>query len=91
VAAWAGLHPRQQRHPGHGTGGPRPIVPGTILRVQLQRVPARPRPPKVLWLWWAGPVGLQPDLDLAWRGYVRRFDLEHTVRFCKQTLGWRTP
>ena len=31
------------------------------------------------------------DLDLAWRGYVRRFDLEHTVRFCKQTLGWTTP
>ena len=91
VAAWAGLHPKQQRHPGHGTGGPRPIVRGTILRVQVQRVPARTRPPKVLWLWWAGPVGLQPDLDLAWRAYVRRFDLEHTLRFCKQTLGWTTP
>jgi hypothetical protein len=31
------------------------------------------------------------DLDLAWRAYVRRFDLEHTVRFAKQTLGWTTP
>jgi hypothetical protein len=31
------------------------------------------------------------DLDLAWRAYVRRFDLEHTLRFCKQTLGWATP
>jgi hypothetical protein len=89
VAAWSGLHPKQHRHPGHGSGGPRPIVRGTILRVQVQRVPARTRPPKVLWLWWAGPGGL--DLDLAWQAYVRRFDLEHTVRFCKQTLGWTTP
>jgi hypothetical protein len=91
VAAWAGLHPKQHRHPGHGTRGPRPIVRGTILRVQVQRVPTRTRPPKVLWLWWAGPGGVQLDLDLAWRAYTRRFDLEHTVRFCKQTLGWTTP
>jgi DDE superfamily endonuclease len=89
VAAWSGLHPKQQRHPGHGSRGPRPILRGTILRVQVQRVPARTRPPKVLWLWWAGPGEL--DLDLAWRAYIRRFDLEHTVRFCKQTLGWTTP
>jgi hypothetical protein len=89
VQAWAGLHPKQQRHPGHGTRGPRPIVRGTILRVQVERVPAKTRPPKVLWLWWAGPDLL--DLDLAWRAYIRRFDLEHTVRFCKQTLGWTTP
>jgi hypothetical protein len=66
-------------------------VRGTILRVQVERVPAKTRPPKVLWLWWAGPADLQLDLDLAWRAYVRRFDLEHTVRFAKQTLGWTTP
>jgi hypothetical protein len=89
VAAWSGLHPKQQRHPGHGTRGPRPIVRGTVIRVQVERVPAKTRPPKVLWLWWAGPRPL--DLDLAWRAYVRRFDLEHTVRFAKQTLGWTTP
>jgi hypothetical protein len=89
VQAWGGLHPKQQRHPGHGSGGPRPIVRGTILRVQVQRIPAHTRPPKVLWLWWAAPGPL--DLDLAWRAYIRRFDLEHTVRFAKQTLGWTTP
>jgi hypothetical protein len=91
VQAWAGLHPKQQRHPGHGSRGPRPIVRGTIIRVQVERVPARTRPPKVLWLWWVGPSHLDLDLDLAWRAYIRRFDLEHTVRFCKQTLGWTTP
>jgi len=52
-------------------------VRGTIVRVQVERVPARTRPPKVLWLWWAGSGEL--DLDLAWRAYIRRFDLEHTV------------
>jgi hypothetical protein len=91
VQAWAGLHPKQQRHPGHGSGGPRPIVRGTIIRVQVERVPAKTRPPKVLWLWWTGPAGCALNLDLAWRAYVRRFDLEHTVRFCKQSLGWTTP
>jgi hypothetical protein len=73
--------PRQPRAP--------PIVRGTIIRVQVDRVPARTRPPKVLWLWWSGPG--QPDPDLAWRAYIRRFDLEHTIRFAKQTLGWTTP
>jgi DDE superfamily endonuclease len=89
VQAWSGLHPKQHRHPGHGSRRPRPIVRGTILRIQVERVPARTRPPKVLWLWWAGPG--EPDLDLAWRAYTRRFDLEHTIRFVKQTLGWTTP
>jgi hypothetical protein len=89
VQAWSGLHPKQHRHPGHGTGQPRPIVRGTIIRVAVQRIPAKTRPPKVLWLWWAGPGPL--DLDRAWRAYIRRFDLEHTVRLAKQTLGWTTP
>jgi hypothetical protein len=40
-------------------------------------------------LWWGGAGVL--DLDLLWRAYVRRFDLEHTLRFCKQSLGWTPP
>lgn len=32
-----------------------------------------------------------PDLDLLWRADVRRFDLEHTLRFCKQRRGWTMP
>jgi hypothetical protein len=43
-----------------------------------------------LWLWWHGPEGTAPDLDLIWRSYVRRFDLEHTFRFLKQALGWQS-
>ena len=32
-----------------------------------------------------------PNLDLRWRAYLRRFDIEHTFRFAKNTLGWTTP
>jgi hypothetical protein len=89
VRAWAGLHPKQQNHSGRGTRKTRPIVRGTVVLVEVSRLPARPYPPQMLWLWWAG-AGT-PDLDLLWRSYVRRFDLEHTLRFCKQSLGWTTP
>jgi hypothetical protein len=89
VRAWAGLHPKQQAHPTRGTRKTRPIVRGTVVLVEVSRLPARPYQPQMLWLWWAGPG--TPDLDLIWRAYVRRFDLEHTLRFCKQRLGWTTP
>ena len=32
-----------------------------------------------------------PTWRVVWRAYVHRFDLEHTYRFCKQTLNWTTP
>ena len=89
VRAWARLHPQQQAHPGRGTRKTRRIVRGTVVLVEVGRLPARPYQPKVLWLWYAGPD--KPNLDLLWRAYVRRFDLEHTLRFCKQSLGWTTP
>lgn len=38
--------------------------------------------------WAAGP---DPDLQVCWRAYLRRFDIEHTFRFVKNTLGWTTP
>jgi hypothetical protein len=89
VRAWERLHPKQQNHPGRGTRKTREIVRGTLILVEVSRLPHPTRTPQVLWLWWAGP-GV-PDLDLLWRAYVRRFDLEHTLRFCKQSLGWTTP
>ena len=89
VRAWAGLHPKTQEHPTRGTRRPRPIVRGTLVLVEVSRLPRPTREPRMLWLWWDGPG--EPDLDLIWRAYVRRFDLEHTFRFLKQTLGWTTP
>jgi hypothetical protein len=31
------------------------------------------------------------DVDRLWQMFLRRFDLEHTNRFLKQTLGWTRP
>jgi hypothetical protein len=31
------------------------------------------------------------DVDLRWQAFLRRFDLEHTFRLIKQTLGWTCP
>jgi hypothetical protein len=93
VRAWAELHPKVQNHEGRGSRGPLPIVVGTLILVEVERLPRGEsrREPRVLWLWWHGPEGTAPDLDLIWRSYVRRFDLEHTFRFLKQSMGWTTP
>jgi hypothetical protein len=93
VRAWAELHPKVQNHEGRGSRGPLPIVVGTLVLVEVERLPRGEsrREPRVLWLWWHGPEGTTPDLDLIWRSYVRRFDLEHTFRFLKQSMGWTTP
>jgi hypothetical protein len=92
VAAWAGLHPRITRRGRWAGPGPLPVVRGWVIRVEVSTMP-KPGPAKasVLWLWWAGPAGLAPDLDMAWRAYVHRFDIEHTIRFTKNTLGWAVP
>jgi hypothetical protein len=91
VRCWAKLHSKVCLHEGRGTRGPLPIVRGTLVLVEVGRLPRgeRRRKPKKLWLWWHGPG--EPDLELLWRAYIRRFDLEHTFRFFKQTLGWSTP
>jgi hypothetical protein len=89
VRAWAGLHGVPQAHATRGSRQPRPLVRGTVLLVEVTRLPGRTQRPQQLWLWWYGPG--TPDLDRLWRAYVRRFDLEHTFRFLKQTLGWTTP
>jgi DDE superfamily endonuclease len=93
VRAWAKLHPKVDNHAGRGSRGPLPIAVGTLVLVEVERLPRgeRRRQPRVLWLWWHGPEGTAPDLDLIWRSYVRRFDLEHTFRFLKQSMGWTTP
>jgi hypothetical protein len=59
----------------------------TLVLVEVGRLPGRPSPPQVLWHWLHAPDGYALDLDLLWRASVRRFDLEHTFRFIKQTLG----
>lgn len=92
VAAWSGLHPRLGRR-GRWKGEDHPpIVTGTVISVRVEHLPKSINASgslKTLWLWWKGPG--TPDLDLCWRAYIHRFDIEHTLRFVKHTLGWTTP
>ena len=89
VQAWTSLHPKQQNHAARGTRKTRPVVRGTLILVEVSRLPGPPRPWQRLWLWWSSPGTL--DLDVVWRAYIRRFDEEHTFRFLKQVLNWTTP
>jgi hypothetical protein len=90
VRAWHRLHPLQRTY--REPNGAITIVEATIIRVRVSRLPGRRnRTPKTLWLWWAGPEGATPDLDRVWRAYIRRLNIEHTIRFAKQGLGATTP
>jgi hypothetical protein len=94
VRAWTGLHPKTHgQHAQRDRRGRRPIVRGTLLLVEVSRLPGQTRQPQALWLWWHTPQDPDsiPNLDRAWRAYVRRFDVEHTFRFLKQTLNWTLP
>ena len=100
VCAWAGLHTHARRPVRPGLvgqdRGPRRLAYGTVVRLEVGRRPARRRPPDVVWLWGQpapapGDASRPPspaDLDVLWRGYRRRADLEQTFRFLKQALGW---
>ena len=46
---------------------------------------------KPVWLWWSQPEATTTEVDLCWQAFLRRFDIEHTFRMLKQTLGWTSP
>jgi hypothetical protein len=89
LQAWSGLHPLPQQHAQRGTRRPRPLVRGTLIRLEVDHLPRPTKAPEPLWFWWWGPV--LPDLAVVWQAYVARFSIEHTFRFFKQTLKWTTP
>ena len=92
VSSWSGLHPRLAGRGRWADTDRPPIVTGTLIRVHVEHLPKPTgRAKKTLWLWWAGPPATVPDLGLCWRAYLHRFDIEHTLRFAKNTLGWTTP
>lgn len=89
--AWDRAHQKLQRRIGWAEHhGPLPDVEGTLVRLVVDRLPGD-RHPKPVWLWCSA-VGLDPsDVDQLWQAYLRRFDIEHTFRMFKQTLGWTKP
>jgi hypothetical protein len=88
VRAWSGLHPKTRKAAERYGSETAAVVEGTVVLVEVERLPRgeRRRKPKALWLWWHGEG--EPDLNLVWKAYRRRFDVEHFVKFLKGTLGW---
>ncbi|MFB6978496.1 NF041680 family putative transposase [Streptomyces scopuliridis] len=89
--AWDRLHPRlTTRSAWIDHTGELPVIEGTLIRLQVGRLPGGgdPLPP---WLW-SSATGLSgEDVDVRWQAFLRRFDIEHTFRLMKQTLGWTRP
>lgn len=89
--AWDRLHPRlTHRTAWTAHTGKLPILEGTLIRLQVERLPSGAIP-KPVWLWHSR-TGITPgEADLLWQAFLRRFDIEHTFRLFKQTLGWTCP
>jgi hypothetical protein len=91
AASWDRLHPRLTRrtcwieHDGN-----LPVIEGTLIRLQVDHLPGD-RDPKPVWLWSSHTGATIDDVDRWWQSFLRRFDLEHTFRLFKQTLGWTRP
>nr|WP_239149737.1 transposase [Streptomyces sp. SID12501] len=89
--AWARIHPRlTTRSAWIDHDGELPIIEGTLIRLQVDHLPGGGDPLPV-WPWSSKTGMTSEDVDLRWQGFLRRFDLEHTFRFVKQTLGWTRP
>jgi hypothetical protein len=99
ATGWDRMHPRlAHRGPWIDHAGPLPIVEGTLIRLQVEHLPGQ-RTAKPVWLW-SSHTAADTDHDVeqlaaevirCWQAYLRRFDLEHTFRLWKQTLGWTAP
>jgi DDE superfamily endonuclease len=89
--AWDRLHPRLTRRAAWlDHDGDLPVLEGTLIQLTVQWLPGN-RKPEPIWLW-SSRTDIQPsNVDRLWQAYLRRFDLEHTFRLFKQTLGWTTP
>jgi hypothetical protein len=61
-----------------------------VIHIRVDRLPGN-RKPEPVWLWHSHPEADQLDLIRIFRIFLRRFDIEHTFRFLKQTLGWTRP
>jgi hypothetical protein len=89
--AWDRLHPRLTRRAAWTDHeGPLPVIEGTVIRLQVDHLPSG-GDPKPVWLWCSTVDMTEADVDRCWQTFLRRFDIEHTFRLFKQTLGWTVP
>jgi hypothetical protein len=91
ATCWDRLHHRlTHRSAWIDHDGDLPIIEGTLIRLQVEHLPGD-RDPKPVWLWSSATGITAAHLDRLWQAFLRRFDLEHTFRLFKQTLGWTVP
>ncbi len=91
AVAWDRLHSRlTSRAAWQDHDGKLPVIEGTLIRLQVDRLPGD-RDPKPVWLWSSATGAATAKVNRCWQAYLRRFDLEHTFRLFKQVLGWTTP
>ncbi|MFG2950471.1 NF041680 family putative transposase [Streptomyces adustus] len=92
ATAWDRMHPRlTHRGPWlEHTDEELPILHGTLIRLKVEHLPGD-RDPKPVWLWSSVSGAAPADINRWWQTFLRRFDLEHTFRLMKQTLGWTAP
>ncbi len=91
ATSWDRLHPRLTRRGCWADhDGELPVIEGTLIRLRVERLPGD-RDPKPVWLWSSVTGAATTDVDRWWQSFLRRFDLEHTFRLFKQTLGWTCP
>lgn len=89
--AWDRLHPRLTRRAAWlGHNGELPFISGTVIRLEVDHLPSG-GDPKPVWLWWSRTGATAADVDRCWQAFLRRFDIEHTFRMIKQTMGWTRP
>jgi len=89
--SWDRLHPRlTSRGAWEDHQDDLPVIEGTLIRLQVDHLPGD-RDPRPVWLWSSRAGARDAHVDLLWRAFLRRFDLEHTFRLFKQVLGWTVP
>ncbi|MEU1288903.1 NF041680 family putative transposase [Kitasatospora sp. NPDC005856] len=91
VMAWDRIHPRlTTRSAWIDHNGELPLIEGTLIRLEVDHLPGG-GDPLLVWLWSSRTDMSGAEVDVRWQAFLRRFDLEHTFRMIKQTLGWTRP
>jgi hypothetical protein len=91
ASAWARTLQRlEHRGAWQDHEGELPVVEGTLIRLKVDHLPGQ-RVADPVWLWSSRAAAAGDEADQAWQAFLRRFDIEHMFRFCKQQLGWTRP
>jgi hypothetical protein len=61
-----------------------------VIRLEVNQLPSGATP-KPVRLWWSETAATPADADRLRQAFLRRFDIEHSFRLLKQTLGWTCP